>query len=34
MLELLIAFGGGLLVGWFLLPAPKWVNDMWAKLFG
>lgn len=28
----LIAFGGGLIVGWFILPAPAFVVNLWAKL--
>lgn len=36
MLELALAFGGGLLVGWFFFPEPKFLRDMfvrwgWAK---
>jgi len=27
-------FAAGLCVGWFLLPAPKWVVAMWGKVFG
>lgn len=34
MFELLIGAGIGLLVGWNLLPQPKWVADLWAKATG
>ena len=27
-----VVFGAGLIVGWFLLPAPKFVQNLWAKL--
>ena len=32
MFNLLVGFGIGLLVGWFLLPAPKFIVNLWAKL--
>lgn len=32
MLELLIGGGVGLLVGWVLLPAPKFIVAFWARL--
>lgn len=28
----LIAFVGGLVVGWFVLPEPAFVRNLWAKL--
>lgn len=27
----LLCAAGGLIVGWFLLPAPKFVQEMWIK---
>jgi hypothetical protein len=32
MLELLIAFGSGLVVGWNVLPQPQWVADLYKKV--
>ena len=34
MLELLIAFAAGLVVGWNFLPQPKFVTDLIAKIKG
>ena len=28
----ILVFGAGLLVGWFLLPAPAFIVNLWAKL--
>ena len=29
-----VAFGAGLVVGWNVLPQPKWVNNLWHKIVG
>lgn len=34
MLESLMWVGVGLLIGWFLLPAPLMVTNLWKRLFG
>lgn len=34
MMEAALWFAGGLVVGWFLLPAPAFVVDFWDRLFG
>lgn len=34
MMELIIGAACGLLAGWFLLPAPKFVTNMWKRMFG
>lgn len=34
MLELLLAFGVGLVVGWNFLPQPKWVQDLITRFLG
>lgn len=31
MFWMMIAFAAGLVVGWNVLPQPKWVADMYAK---
>lgn len=31
MLDILLAFAAGLLVGWNVLPQPKWVQNLWSK---
>lgn len=31
MIELLLVFGAGLVVGWNVLPQPKWVQALWSK---
>jgi hypothetical protein len=28
----LLTFAGGLIVGWFLLPAPRFIVNLWARL--
>ena len=32
MLEIIIVFAIGLLVGWNLLPQPAWVKALWDKV--
>ena len=32
MLEFLIVFGAGLVVGWNILPQPKWVADLYKTV--
>jgi len=32
-LGLTVGFGVGLVVGWNLLPQPKWVSDLYTKWF-
>ena len=27
-------FAAGLVVGWFVLPTPAWVTNLWNKVFG
>lgn len=34
MIELIIGAAGGLIVGWFILPAPMFITNWWKKLFG
>jgi len=34
MFELIIGFAGGLVVGWFVLPAPMFVTNFWKRIFG
>lgn len=34
MIEGLIAFAAGLVVGWNLLPQPAWVKNLWSKVTG
>lgn len=34
MVELVIGFVAGLLVGWLFLPAPQWVTDLYARWSG
>lgn len=34
MIELIIGFAGGLIVGWCVLPAPLFVTNFWKRLFG
>jgi hypothetical protein len=34
MMEAAFWFAGGLVVGWFLLPAPAGVVNFWKNLFG
>ena len=34
MFEFILGAAGGLMVGWFLLPAPKAVSEWWARRFG
>lgn len=29
----ILCFAGGLIVGWFLFPAPVFVTNWWKKLF-
>jgi len=29
-----IAFGGGLVIGWNLLPQPAWAKALWTKVTG
>ena len=31
MLDALLVFAAGLLVGWNVLPQPKWVKALWDK---
>lgn len=30
-MSVIVGFGVGLLVGWNVLPQPKWVASLWAK---
>lgn len=32
MIELLVGFAAGLIVGWNFLPQPQWVLDLIAKI--
>lgn len=34
MLELIVGFAVGLVVGWNLLPQPAWVKNLWSKVTG
>jgi hypothetical protein len=31
MIDYVIIFGVGLLIGWNLLPQPEWVENLWGK---
>lgn len=33
MINLILGFGVGLVVGWFVLPQPQWATDIWNKAF-
>jgi hypothetical protein len=32
LITIFIGFGAGLLVGWMVLPAPKFVQDFWVRM--
>jgi hypothetical protein len=34
MFDLILGGVVGLVVGWNLLPQPKWASDLWHKIFG
>lgn len=34
MVELIIGFVAGLIVGWNLLPQPTWAKNIWNKITG
>lgn len=34
MLDIIVGFVAGLVVGWNFLPQPQWVKDLLAKIIG
>lgn len=34
MLEFIIGFAVGLVIGWNVLPQPQWVSNLYNKYFG
>jgi hypothetical protein len=31
MIDYIVVFGLGLLIGWNLLPQPEWIKNLWDK---
>jgi hypothetical protein len=34
MIEIILAFAAGLIIGWNVLPQPEWVKNIWTKIIG
>lgn len=34
MMELIIGAAAGMIVAWFLLPAPLFITNFWKRMFG
>lgn len=34
MIQIICAFVGGLLCGWWFIPQPQWAKDLYTKIFG